>query len=277
MKNQHPTTLVQNPPHGILELPEKLHIDQDNTIRFGEANKVPGSDGAYRLAPHTLFIGALTDSSRKHNDTQMREVKYVYNHVEPLGVVTSRVLEVLDSGVMPGVDNGWVFEEDTRPAGNEDGDIPSSEYTQYFANGKIPIAAAGHRRREHDAQHVTGYQRLFKSERFSHTVRSAAQNSVGDSGREKQFTGAINGLGDGYNQCFLGRRYQRGDVNVMARGIRLLADLSVSDKTEPDASLDLARSLWSSFGMTYCWREIASLEGIMFDSNQPAAVLSANN
>lgn len=88
--------------------------------------------------------------------------------------------EQIDRGYMPLLGNNFAFVIDTRPEGHEDDYISAREYTEYFSNGQIPIAAAGHRLREHDLTHIFSYQTMFRSSALAEFVRTTAASALQD-------------------------------------------------------------------------------------------------
>jgi hypothetical protein len=102
----------------------------------------------------------------------------------------------LDRGVLPRLGNGYSFVIDQRPEGQEDDYIPPVEYTGYFSRRQIPIAAKGHRLRDHDIDHVPSYQDMFTSSDLADLVQSAATKALATPELCEEFTGAMDGLGD---------------------------------------------------------------------------------
>lgn len=97
---------------------------------------------------------------------------------------------------MPGLANGFAFVIDRRPKGHEDEYISGIDYTTYFSNRQIPIAAPGHRLYEHDLGHISSYQTMFANEMFADVVQKAAANALESKETIEQFTKAIDNLGD---------------------------------------------------------------------------------
>ncbi len=102
----------------------------------------------------------------------------------------------IEMGIMPPLASGFRFVIDRRPEGQEYDYIPAQEYTAYFANWCIPISPPGHRLHEHDVAHVRSYQAMFANAHFADSIVTAATNALPDVNSCKEFTGAMDKLGD---------------------------------------------------------------------------------
>lgn len=93
------------------------------------------------------------------------------------------------------INNGYSFVPDRDPSRNVAGLVPIHDYTRYFANRQIPIAANGSLY-GHDIVHASRYKKAFDNTLFADVVAYAATNSLGDEKRENRFARAIDRFGD---------------------------------------------------------------------------------
>lgn len=173
---------------------------------------------------------------------------------------------LLQAGVLPGIPGSkFSFAWDSRPAGKEHEPIPPHDYTNYFAEHKVPIAPRGTLMHSHDRLHVRGYKELFSDEEFAGVVQPAAANSLDDEDLERKFTGAIDKFSD--NHGIIIKRHELGYSGIrgeMARYvhqhaiddgrtylealIRLADKLAFDEQPLPEASQARFNNLWEKLG-----------------------------
>ena len=113
-----------------------------------------------------------------------------------------QIIDLIESGGTPSMENGWSFVLEPRPVGLQDGHIPIRRFTEYFANRQVPIAAVDTNYFLHDAGHVPSYERLMAHAEFADLIAAAAQNSLADYELTDQFATAIDGFSDGTIAAF---------------------------------------------------------------------------
>jgi len=159
----------------------------------------PAPEKPYDLTPvladiaakNSLTIG-VEEYALLKNFTPKLEASESYSHTHYQRIVDARAH--IESGVMPPVGNGFSFVFDSRPE-DETGFVPTEDYTRYFSQRKIPLAATG-TLRDHDILHIPGYQTIFAQPAVARTVVAAATNALSSPEGCQKFAKYMDGLGD---------------------------------------------------------------------------------
>lgn len=158
--------------------------------------------------------------------------------------------ENIKAGNLPELGGNFSFVLDTRPNGNQHEHIPAQEFTEYFSNRKVPIAAPGQLMFGHDITHINAYQVMFRSMEFADMVQSAARNAM-LTPNVNQFTDAMDNFGECYGDL-VEDVYYRGKYceNYVTDATALLTDLhmqayppEVCDDAQRGVELDKLRHL----------------------------------
>lgn len=258
----HPYEYTTDPTELIVELPFietgppllKILTGGEVTVVFGDEAKEdqPGLD--------TLF-----DMEERYGEER---ISYLYELGDELisdyyigspilkpysmiGVPRIESSQLIKSSEMQ-LANGWRAAIDTRPEAQADEDIPATEFTAYFAERRVPVAAEGHRQHEHDLRHLDTYARAFGVETFGDFVAATAGASLGDSARERLFTGGIDQFGDGINIVWEGVSFGVSGLRgvevglsklVLAEQLGIDGDGSLQERCE-----ERFNELWSALG-----------------------------
>jgi len=182
--------------------------------------------------------------------------------------------DMIQHGQVPLLDNGWAFAMDRRPAGREGEPIPATVFTRrYFRHGLIPFAAADHSLHDHDLDHMPIYQWMFSVPRFAILARTAAINASPTETLCKEFTGAMDNLGDclgsiqsdraSNGSVFIGDL--RGARNDLGRLITLDARSANPESTREESLVD---ELWNALGLAiYENKAIDLIPGLRYYSD----------
>lgn len=144
----------------------------------------------------TLVLSSVTSDSHLRGGIKLSNCQNIHSLPESPYERKSAAQEMLERGIMPRLGNGFQFVIDRRPEGQEHRSIPSTEYTAYFSQRKVPIADADHKEREHDLGHIPTFQDMFGYTPFADLVQRAASSSVGNMELCKAFTGTMDQFGD---------------------------------------------------------------------------------
>jgi hypothetical protein len=154
-----------------------------------------------------------------------------------------RARSIIESGHMPPLGGGFEFVLDQRPPGEETSYIPAEDYTRYFSERKIPIAAPLDNPTLglylHDIGHIPSCQTMFGNQQFADMVALAATNALATPESCEEFTNTMDILGDCMRNLEerqdSGRTYI-GDVEGALLNLANLVRLSRGD-IEPRSSI----------------------------------------
>jgi len=207
------STLVEDIGHNRYEIPD---VDYIHRLSEKSAASYAGdvvlnglSGGEYsNFVDFGDTAGGYDSRYRREFGWDTKETYYDYPEARTGNAQPNSFLEALrrsratpDAVVLaqlPSISTNYRFAIDRRPAGHEDDYIPPREYTTYFANWQIPIAAPGHMLHSHDSLHSASYARVFSIPEFADMVSTAASNALQlpDDDGCTEFTNAMDKFGD---------------------------------------------------------------------------------
>lgn len=186
-----------------------LILNTPSSRTFGSMALRADTGGEYTKEPGLLDMGSCVDG-RFRQAFEWDSGEATYEYPETRETRSNRIsfrdiarqaddrpdAEVLAQ--LPAISTDFRFVIDRRPVGQEDAYIPAREYTAYFANQQIPVAAPGHRLHAHDSLHSTTYAKAFSIPEFAEMVRHAAGNALQlpDEDGATVFTNAMDKFGD---------------------------------------------------------------------------------
>lgn len=200
----------------------------------------------------------LIDYAKMHDSLEKASV--YESTMESFDVPLTReeqIRQIVASGNMPNLDNGFSFVTDQRPDNGQNKPIPPAEYTAYFSQRQIPVAPKDHMYHRHDVSHMPSYQDMFAHKDFADLVTTAASNSLASPELTSRFTGAIDRFGDYMSNISRSDSYVYYDfLSYSIKGARLnLSELvALRFGIEQDAELsdeaqELMDDLWHQLGL----------------------------
>jgi hypothetical protein len=223
-----------------------------------ERELVPDVNGLTNLTLHEpLYFNRLKDEAFYRTEPETTfSLRFGYSEEY------NALVGAIEQGNPYSMENGFTFVVDHRPEGHEGDFISAEEYTQYFANRRIPITAEG-MLHSHDLGHARDYLRIFKDPLFADVVAGAAANSLGDPEECRKFTSATDKFGDAIFIMGLTGLVGDGTVNgvSMARHhLRRLVSLFTGEPFKLDIFVDalnkdptksdfIVNAIWEGLGL----------------------------